>query len=98
MRSWRYRDQDTNAIVVLISEVDSAGFIYRDPDREADFSINGWPTVPAEPVYAVPGNRGDESRGRVNPPNPMIDRICDIEVPFGIGCRSLGMIQRRILG
>jgi hypothetical protein len=98
MRSWRYWNQDTNAIVVFVSEVDSTRFIYRDPDRKADFRINGWPAVSAEPVCAVPCNRGDKARRRVNPPYPVIDRICDIKVPFGIGCRSLGMIQRRILG
>ena len=60
-RSWRYWSQHPNAIVVFVSEVDSAGSINRNIDREADFRVRGWPAVAAEPVHSVPRNGGDEA-------------------------------------
>jgi len=93
----RCGSQYPNAVVARVDEINFPGGIDRDAHRECNLRCECGSAIAADPADPVSRNRGDNPRERVNPSNPVVDRVRDVEIAVRIQHRASRIIQGRVL-
>ena len=84
--------------VCLVGDVEVAGRVERQCGRQIEQRVEGRSAV-SRKALALPNHGVDGERGNIDFPNPVVEGVCDVEVPIRVedyGARSMyGCGQRR---